>query len=202
VTSAARITQAPPLRVHQFLPESWANGPGRRAVLWLQGCTLGCPGCFNPETHPISGGALMQVDEVFDRITAHAGDLEGVTFSGGEPLQQLTSLRPLIHRLHRETDLSILLFTGYTWQEVLAMPHSHAWLACLDVVIAGRYDARQHLAQGHRSLRGSANQTIHLLSSRYTEGDLEGAPPAEVIITVDGLVALSGIDPLWWQPPE
>jgi pyruvate-formate lyase-activating enzyme len=23
-----------------------------RYVIWTQGCSLGCPGCFNPETHP------------------------------------------------------------------------------------------------------------------------------------------------------
>ncbi|NJO00209.1 MAG: 4Fe-4S cluster-binding domain-containing protein, partial [Anaerolineales bacterium] len=38
------------LRLHQFLPQSRVNGPGLRAVLWVQGCSLGCPGCFNPQT--------------------------------------------------------------------------------------------------------------------------------------------------------
>jgi pyruvate-formate lyase-activating enzyme len=39
------------LRLHQFLPSSHTNGPGLRAVLWVQGCSLGCPRCFNPATH-------------------------------------------------------------------------------------------------------------------------------------------------------
>jgi pyruvate-formate lyase-activating enzyme len=39
------------LNLHALWPRSRANGPGVRMVLWLQGCTLGCPGCFNPATH-------------------------------------------------------------------------------------------------------------------------------------------------------
>jgi len=44
------------LRVHHFLPRSHANGPGVRAVLWAQGCSLACPGCFNADTHALTGG--------------------------------------------------------------------------------------------------------------------------------------------------
>ena len=40
------------IRLHAFEPASRANGPGPRAAVWFQGCTLGCPGCFNPDTHP------------------------------------------------------------------------------------------------------------------------------------------------------
>jgi anaerobic ribonucleoside-triphosphate reductase activating protein len=29
-----------------------AEGPFRRHALWLQGCTLACPGCCNPELFP------------------------------------------------------------------------------------------------------------------------------------------------------
>jgi hypothetical protein len=63
------------------------------------------------------------------------------------------------------------------------------------VLVAGRYDASQHLA---RDLRGSANQTVHLLTDRYTMNDLQSVPPAEVIVTAEGKVVVSGIDPLKW----
>ena len=197
VTAAGGVRNKSRLRVHRFLPDSLANGPGRRAVLWLQGCTLGCPGCFNPETHSSSAGKLISVDEVFDLITARTDTVEGVTFSGGEPLQQSWPLLSLVDRLRRETSLSLLLFTGYTWQEVLALPVSASLLDHLDVVIAGRYDARQRLAHG---LRGSANQSVHLLTTRYSPADLDSVPPAEMIITADGRVELSGIDPVLWSP--
>ena len=74
------------LRLHGFEPCSAANGPGRRAVLWVQGCTLACPGCFNPRTHDRSGDQVG-VDELFSRIDQLGDRIEGVTVSGGEPLQ-------------------------------------------------------------------------------------------------------------------
>jgi anaerobic ribonucleoside-triphosphate reductase activating protein len=184
------------LRVHNFLPFSHANGPGLRAIIWVQGCSLRCPGCFNPETHPFEGGEMVTVSDLFDRIVALGDAIEGITVSGGEPLQQWRPLLALLRRVRQETTLSILLFTGYTWAEIQQMPDARALLACADVLIAGRYDPSQHLARG---LRGSANQTVHLLTDRYTTDDLESVPPAEVIITAKGEVAVSGIDPLRWS---
>ena len=192
------------LRVHRFLPHSYANGPGARAVIWVQGCTLGCPGCFNPATHPHAGGELLPVATLFRRIIAASAKattkatIEGVTISGGEPLQQPAPLSTLLTRLRNETALSILLFTGYTWAEIQRMPAAAQILACVDVLITGRYDATQHVAHG---LLGSSNQRIHLLSARYSAADLRAAPPAEVIVTAEGEVVLSGIDPLQWETP-
>ncbi len=189
------------LRVHRFLPHSYANGPGARAVIWVQGCTLGCPGCFNPATHPHAGGEMLPVATLFRRIVAASAStespIEGVTISGGEPLQQQAPLSKLLTRLRNETSLSLLLFTGYSWAEIQRMPHAAQILACLDVLITGRYDATQRAAHG---LLGSSNQRIHLLSARYSAADLRAAPPAEVIVTAEGEVVLSGIDPLAWEP--
>jgi anaerobic ribonucleoside-triphosphate reductase activating protein len=183
------------LRLHRFLPSSRANGPGVRAVVWVQGCSLGCPGCYNPETHAHAGGEIVGVDELFDRIARLIGRIEGLTVSGGEPLQQLVPVLALLRRVRAETPLSTLMFSGYRWDEVRRMPGSAALLSCLDVLIAGRYDDTRRLARG---LRGSANKTVHFLTPRYGPADLEHVPPAEVILTADGDVVMSGIDPLKW----
>lgn len=183
------------LRIHQFLPFSYANGPGVRAVVWVQGCSLRCPGCFNPETHPFVGGELVYVGELFGRIVALGDAIEGITVSGGEPLQQRRPLLTLLRQVRRETSFSVLLLTGYTWEEIEQMPDAEALLACVDVLIAGRYGASQRLAS---DLRGSANQAVHLLTDRYTMGDLQSVPSAEVIITTQGEVMVSGIDPVRW----
>jgi len=181
------------LRIHQFLPLSRANGPGARAVIWVQGCSLGCPGCFNPETHSFLGGELAPVKDLFQRIISLEGTIEGITISGGEPLQQRGPLLTLLRLARQQTSLSILLFTGYTWEEVQRMLDVEELLSCIDVLIAGRYDASQRLAHG---LRGSANKTVHLLTNRYTMDDLQSVPPAEVIVTAEGEVVMSGIDPV------
>ena len=51
-------------RIHAFEPRSRANGPGARFVVWFQGCTLGCPGCFNPTTHDPAAGRSVAIDEL------------------------------------------------------------------------------------------------------------------------------------------
>jgi anaerobic ribonucleoside-triphosphate reductase activating protein len=65
----------------------------------------------------------------------------------------------------------------------------------VDVLLAGRYDASQRVADG---LIGSANKTVHFLTGRYNMADLESVPQAEVILNADGEIILSGIDPLNW----
>ena len=50
-----------PAYIHAIEPRSRANGPGVRFVVWLQGCTLGCPGCFNPSTHAAAGGRELDL---------------------------------------------------------------------------------------------------------------------------------------------
>jgi anaerobic ribonucleoside-triphosphate reductase activating protein len=89
---------------------------------------------------------------------------------------------------------------GQWGQKMFTHPFSHSpilpeFLSYVDVLIAGRYDHTQRLA---RDLRGSANKTIHLFSGRYTMSDLQSVPSAEVIITADGEVVMSGIDPVGW----
>jgi anaerobic ribonucleoside-triphosphate reductase activating protein len=187
--------QALELRIHHFLPVSQVNGPGRRAVVWVQGCTLGCPGCFNPVTHAAQVGESAGVDDLFARIAALEGQIEGVTISGGEPLQQRRPLEHLLRRLRAETSLSTLVFSGYRWEEIQRMPRADDLLANIDVLLAGRYDAEQRVAAG---LLGSANKTIHLLSARYTLAGIETTPQAEVIVGEDGTLIFSGIDPLQW----
>ncbi|MGI5195814.1 4Fe-4S single cluster domain-containing protein [Streptomyces sp. CA-288835] len=183
------------LRLHGFEPYSAANGPGTRAVVWVQGCTLGCPGCFNPETHERGverGLEETPVDELFERIRSLGDRIEGVTISGGEPLQQREPVLRLLARIRAETPLSAVLFTGYRWPEVTRMPDAEALFASVDVLLAGRYESARRIARG---LRGSANKTVHLFGDRYTLHDLEAVPDAEVVIHPDGRLTLTGIDP-------
>lgn len=182
------------LKFHQFLPVSTANGPGKRAVVWVQGCTLGCPGCFNPQTHPNQGDEI-EVDDLFEQIHSLEDQIVGVTISGGEPLQQRRAVQALLERIHGETRLSVLVFSGYRWEEIQKMPRIDDLLKCVDVLLAGRYDDSQRVATG---LLGSANKTIHFLSKRYTQADLDTIPEAEVVVTESGEILLSGIDPLRW----
>jgi anaerobic ribonucleoside-triphosphate reductase activating protein len=159
--------------------------------VWLQGCTLGCSGCFNPATHDGSGGRDIAIADLAAQLASTA-DIEGLSLSGGEPLQQPRAAAALLDAA-RALGLSTLAFSGYTLDEIRALPDGDAVLARLDVLIDGRYVASERLARG---LRGSTNQRVWLLTERYTLADIEATPTGEVRIARDGSVVLTGVEPL------
>lgn len=180
------------LNLHAILPRSRANGPGMRTVIWVQGCSLRCPGCFNPETHAHKPARLVPVDRLVSEIQ-HAGRaIEGITISGGEPLEQPEGLNALLRRVKERTDLSVILFSGHTLAEIERMPHADSVLAMVDVLVAGRFVEALRLSHG---LRGSSNQTIHLLSDRYDVHQVQESPVGEISIDRRGAVSVTGIDP-------
>jgi anaerobic ribonucleoside-triphosphate reductase activating protein len=178
------------LRVHAVEPRSRANGPGSRFVIWVQGCTLACPGCFNPGTHP-GGGQEIDVEILVRDI--EAAMVDGVTISGGEPFEQPEALLALVSGL----DCSIIVFSGFARAEIEKQPLGPAILQRIDVLVDGRYVDRRRLARG---LRGSANQVVHLLSARHRREEIDATPVAEVTIGPDGEVRMSGVDPLSLLP--
>jgi anaerobic ribonucleoside-triphosphate reductase activating protein len=107
------------LRVHALdLNGSASDGPGIRAVVFLQGCDRHCKGCHNPTTWALDGGKAMPVDEVVDRVVA--SHIDRVTISGGEPLLQARGVLALIRKLKAKGIDDLCLYTGYSAHDV---PH-------------------------------------------------------------------------------
>lgn len=183
------------LSIHGLVPHTRANGPGVRACLWLQGCTLACPGCFNPETHGRDGGSLHTVTVLVRSIRALGTTIDGVTISGGEPLQQWDGLQELLAALREPPALSVVLFTGFTLLEIQGMGREELLRATVDVLVAGRFVEGLRIAAG---LRGSSNKVVHLFSDRYTRSEIDGTPPAEVLIDADGEIVITGMEPIQW----
>ena len=179
------------IRIHAYEPASRANGPGLRAVIWVQGCTIGCPGCFNPETHSTSGGALTVTEELARSILDSGETIEGISVSGGEPFQQPAALLDLLLRLSGSS-LSVLVFSGYTLGAIRSLPMGPEILKHVDVLIGGPYAESAHFG---RSLLGSSNQSIHFLTARYRPNDFRDVPAREVILHKDGAITLTGIAP-------
>jgi pyruvate formate lyase activating enzyme len=92
-------------RIHSFQSLGAVDGPGLRFVVFLQGCTLRCAYCHNPDTWDLVGGTESSVDEVVEKILRYKpyfAESVGVTVSGGEPLLQWEFVAELFQRLHRE----------------------------------------------------------------------------------------------------
>lgn len=90
-------------RVHSFQSLGTVDGPGVRAVVFMQGCPLRCACCHNPDTWDFSGGSVTDTQAVFDKIVrlrSYFGKDGGVTVSGGEPLMQADFVRELFGKCH------------------------------------------------------------------------------------------------------
>ena len=191
--------------LHAFIPASRANGPGLRAVVFFQGCTLACPGCFNPDTHPFAGTEVA-VNAVAERVLRAYREykLEGVTFSGGEPMQQAPALLELMQTLRQQVpSLSFGLFSGYREWE-LALGRYSIWggdysepdrrrlwqeiREYLDFAVLGRFNEAQ---PSGLPLCTSRSKALRMLSSRYGLKDY-GPQSVEVIIHSDGRAQVTG----------
>lgn len=185
---------APRLKIHAVINESTANGPGNRTVIWVQGCSLGCADCFNPQTHPFHLGTWVNSDDLAEQVLIHQSSIEGITLSGGEPLFQIDALEYLLSSIRKKSDLSVILLTGFEWNEIMQLKGDRLF-PYLDVIIYGRF--KKNLRVGN-SFVGSANKQFYFLTPRYTLEDFKQVPVCEITIDEDGNTLISGIDPVVW----
>jgi anaerobic ribonucleoside-triphosphate reductase activating protein len=138
-----------------------ALGPGRRLGVWVQGCPLACPGCIARDTWDPAGGHEVAVADLTAVWQAAVDDgADGLTVSGGEPLEQAASLADFLRAadaVRRRTgrEIDFLLYTGYELDEL--RPPALAALELADAVITGRYRAAE---PDGGIWRGSANQRL------------------------------------------
>lgn len=172
------------MRIHSFTPSTFVNGPGNRAMIHFQGCTLACPGCFNTSTHSKDGGEEVSVSDLISRIP-HSVD--GVTISGGEPFLQQEGLLELVVELRNRFD-SIVVFSGFYLHEIQKTRLGQKILDYIDVLIDGRFEIDRIAEDG---LRGSSNQKIHLLTGRHTPEEFQGRN-VEITVDLEGKLILTG----------
>jgi anaerobic ribonucleoside-triphosphate reductase activating protein len=184
------------LRVGARVPVTRVEGPGARYALWVQGCSIRCPGCCNPHLFAAAGGDVVPVRALLAEIRSARPAIEGVTFLGGEPFEQAEALARLAKGA-RALGLSVMVFSGYTLEELRARADAGAasLLRATDVLVDGRYDAAR--PERERLWVGSRNQRFHYLTDRYSreiELPVHGAPLREVEVRIgtDGRILANG----------
>lgn len=149
------------IRLAAYLqPDSIVDGEGIRTVIWTQGCPHNCLGCHNPETHDIKGGALVELEEVYQIIDSLEGQ-DGITFSGGDPFMQPKECSE-IAKYAKTKKLNIWSYSGYTFEQLLSLsdkkPEIMEFLKEIDVLVDGKFELSK---KSYNSIfRGSSNQRI------------------------------------------
>ena len=166
-----------------------AEGPGKRFALWVQGCTLGCPDCCNPEMWSKKGGETISVDELYKKILTVSDKIEGVSLLGGEPFEQDRALSILARKI-RDKGLTVMVYSGYDLKEIKDMKSE--LLEHVDVLVAGRYVKELHTTK--RRWIGSTNQELHFLTDAYKEADPRFLEPnhAEITLNSQGEMTVVG----------
>jgi pyruvate formate lyase activating enzyme len=108
-------------KVHSIESMGLVDGPGVRVVVFLQGCSLRCKFCHNPDTWAFNEGTEYTPEELVKKIarfkTYFQGNGGGVTFSGGEPLKQPEFLLEVL-KLCKESGINTCIDTaGYGFGE-------------------------------------------------------------------------------------
>jgi len=156
------------INIHSVINSSRVNGPGDRFVIWTQGCRKGCKNCYNPETWSHYKNNLILVDEIFESIKNSSAT--GVTISGGDPFEQPEELFYLLTKI-KQLDLSdgVIVFTGYTIDEIRVREELVKSLDYIDVLIDGLYIEEKRISSG---LAGSSNQEFHFLTDKISRDNI------------------------------
>ena len=182
------------LRVAHFLPSCQTLGPGVRGVIWVSGCSRRCPGCVAEPLQVPEAGEEVPLEQIVDQVCSWP-DIEGLTFSGGEPFLQASSLAALCHEVRQTRDLSIMCYSGFTFEELQSAPEQgiQDLLGCLDILVDGPFEQER---QRGLLWRGSENQRVHFLTDRYrhlsdaVDGSAAGV---EVHVSRTGRVFWAGV---------
>lgn len=175
------------MNINRIITGTKVEGPGIRTCIWFQGCSRHCPGCFAKDTWSFKPREIKSCDEII-RIISDDKESEGVTLLGGEPLEQIDSLIELCTKI-KNIGKSIVLFSGYTIEEIENDIKLSPILKLIDVIIDGPYV--ENLRDFSHPMVGSKNQRFHFLTSRYRIEDFK-RNQLEIRISPSGKITVNG----------
>ncbi len=186
-------------RLADTIEFSAVDGPGNRFVVFLQGCTLDCLACHNPQTIPLVGGRDVTVGDLVEQIRRAAPFLSGVTISGGEATLQAAFVHDLFAAIGAEESLARLTRFLDTNGDA---PRS-TWDALDGVLDGAMVDLKALDAATHVRLTGHGNErildSIRLLHERGKLYEVRlmlaaGANDSDEALQATG-AWLAGVDP-------
>ena len=145
-----------------------ADGEGVRVTLFVSGCRIHCPGCFQPQTWDFNFGQEFTEETERELLEALKPPyIAGLTVLGGEPFEPENQavLAPFLERVRAAyPKKNIWCYSGYVYEkDLLAGGAKHTeytdrMLSYIDVLVDGPFiEAQKNLML---DFRGSENQRI------------------------------------------
>ncbi|GHU30653.1 anaerobic ribonucleoside-triphosphate reductase-activating protein [Spirochaetia bacterium] len=182
------------MNVAHIEEQSYIYGPGCRFVIWTQGCSIHCKGCWNQSMWAFEPNTIISVETLFEKICTEIGLIEGITLLGGEPLDQYEESFTLIQKC-KHAGLSVMLFTGYELTEIYAKKMTGVF-DYTDILITGRYEEEKRTLN-HQWI-GSTNQEIYVLSDHYKNYQKIDTNYIEISIENNGSITILGFPDESW----
>lgn len=148
------------------------NGPGCRVSLFLQGCNIRCPGCFNSELWDFKKGKpFIWSKDGYELLDLLKPDyIAGLSILGGEPLDQPpVDIMILINKIKNHyPNKTIWIYTGHVWEEL--DEYQIKAIKNADVLVDGPFI--EELKDSSLKFRGSSNQRLIDIKSSIEEGKI------------------------------
>ncbi|MFK4784808.1 4Fe-4S single cluster domain-containing protein [Fusobacterium sp. MFO224] len=174
------------MNINSYENSSFIYGPGERFIIWTQGCSIRCKGCWNEKMHSFKKVNEIGCKELLKLVVD--SEVKGVTFLGGEPFDQYKELLEIAKKLY-ELNISVIIFSGYEKFELIRDEKNEIF-KYIDILIYGRYvESKRNI---NLQWRGSENQVVDFLSDRYSEKELIDGNYVEIIIENDGSLKILG----------
>lgn len=130
------------MRIIHTYPADDVNGEGLRVVAFFAGCKWNCPGCFNPQTHSFEAGEPFTPEkekELFDLVDHEY--IDGITFSGGDPLFGGVEFLGILKRFRERfgNSKTIWVYTGFETKAILDDSVLKEVFKLADVLCTGKF---------------------------------------------------------------
>lgn len=140
------------------------NGDGFRTVVFVSGCSLHCPGCFNKEAWDYNHGFELN-DSVIEKILEKSEPeyISGLSILGGEPMdvKNQSGVLKIIREFRKKFGKSknIWMWSGYQMGNNMPMTDcTEEILSEVDYIIDGPY--KDECSDRNLKYRGSSNQRV------------------------------------------
>lgn len=184
------------LYVNKIIENTNVEGPGFRYCIYVQGCSINCKGCISPQTWNPNTNNKIDTKEIIKNIFESnlKNNIEGVTFSGGEPFDQSKPLSEIAKNI-KNKNLSLTVFTGYTFENILENHEKYSLklLEFTDLLIDGPFINTKKVSD--KLWIGSSNQRYHFLTNCYSweENIKNKSNKIEIRLENSGEISVHGI---------